>query len=129
MSNPSRNPTLWKAIGVALLFTCVVVLEQFGGSAGFGEAVRGPIFALMGTTGYAVALISTNRADILGRLLDLAAHTAVVVALLLSAINWLVSAADADAATLMVGAVFAIVTLLILTAIAIRLVQEHEAHG
>ena len=117
-----RNPTFWKSSGACLLILGVIALSSWGESVGFDVNEQAPLFALMATTAYAVALIP-SRPDPWGRLVNLAAQGVVILALLQSAISWMV-ADGADDVTTAVGGLFAGVTIAVLGIVAAHLIQE-----
>ena len=117
-----RNPTFWKISGVCLLTLVVIALSSWGESVGFDMNEQAPLFALMATTAYAVALIP-SRPDPWGRLVNLAAQGVVILALLQSAISWMI-AEGADDLTTAVGGLFAVLTIAVLGLVAAHLIQE-----
>ena len=90
-----------------------------GGLGWLKVGEQAPLFALLGAVGYGVALIPT-RADATGRLFDLAAHTAVVFALVESALAWLEAEESGELAKVLGGvlAVLAVTMLALITWVA-----------
>ena len=99
-----------------MLYLSVVSLDAVGTFGWLKVAELAPLFALLGAVGYGVALIPT-RSDAKGKVLDLAAHTAVVFALVQSALAWLETEESGEPAKVL-GGVLAILAVTILALIA-----------
>ena len=119
MEKHLRNPAVWKVSGALVLYLSVLSLDAVGGLGWLKVGEQAPLFALLGAVGYGVVLIPT-RADATGRLFDLAAHTAVVFALVESALAWLEAEESGELAKVLGGvlAVLAVTMLALITWVA-----------